>query len=105
MNNVSDQVYDALDEIAKFTALRCLLIAVVKEHPEKAAILEYFQRMMTHMSESMRDRARPDVAQADPIFAQIAEGSPEVFAQLADSSAQFAEKLQEYAQRLLEDCQ
>jgi hypothetical protein len=94
-----------LDEMAQFTALRCLLVAVVKHHSEKEAMLKYFQRMTAHLSDGMRDRAHPDVAQADPIFAQIAEGSPEVLAQLADGSAQFAEKLQEYAQRLLEDCQ
>jgi uncharacterized protein YggE len=102
---VSDQIADSLDQTAHLTALHSLLVILVKTHPAKAEVLEAYRDMMTHLSERMRDKARPDVAQADPTLVQDAEGSAEVLAQLAGGYAQFAKKLQEYAQRLLEDCQ
>lgn len=100
-----DAAYDTLDRTAQFTALRCLLIAVVREHPQKAVVLDRFQELMTHVTESMRDRTHPGVAQLDEVFDQIAEGSPEVAAQRADGPAHFVEKLQEHAQHLLLSCQ
>lgn len=102
---ISDQLADYLNQTAHLTALHNLLVILVKAHPAKTTILEAYHDTMTDLSERLREKARLDVAQVDPTLVQSAEGSAEVLARIAGGYAQFSKKLQEYAQKLLEECQ
>jgi hypothetical protein len=102
---VLDKAHDTLDKLAEFIVLQCLLVILVKGHPQKEAILEAFRDMTAHVAENMRNKEHPAAAPIYKAFAQFAEEYPEVAAQLADGHAQLAEKLQEHAQQFLEMCQ